>query len=192
MIIRIDNLITNWMNDNTENKMRNKMKNQIKYLMLGALMAFQFSASAQTLSENIKILEPLLSEKWIGDMKSPDGQQTFKVSLCYKPIWGGEVIEYTRSNPDRNTYQEGHFYWDINEKKIIFISVSNKGGALNADVTIEEGKITLRGSVTINNKSFDYKNTFEFTPDGKMIDRWFQNASGTWQSGHVIEFIKTK
>jgi hypothetical protein len=168
------------------------MKKQITYLMLVAIMAFQFSASGQTLSENLKILEPLLNEKWVGDMKSPDGSQTFKVSLSYEPIWGGEVIKYTRSNPDRNTYQEGHFYWDINEKNIIFMSVSNKGGALKADVTIEEGKITLRGSATINNKSFDYKNTFEFTSDGKMIDRWFQNASGTWQSGHVIEFIKSK
>jgi len=168
------------------------MKKQIMYLMLGALMTFQFSASGQTLSENLKVLEPLLSEKWIGDMKSPDGQQTFKVTLSYLPIWGGEVIKYARSNPDRNTYQEGYFYWDINEKKIIFLSVSNKGGAMKADVTIEDGIITLRGSATINNKSFDYKNTFEFTSDGKMIDRWFQNASGTWQSGHVIEFIKTR
>ena len=168
------------------------MKKQIKYIMFATIMAFHLSASGQILSENLKDLEPLLSEKWIGDMKSPDGRQTFKVSLSYVPIWGGEVIRYSRSNPDRNTYQEGHFYWDINEKKIIFISVSNKGGAMKGDVTIEDGKITLKGSATVNNKTFDYKNTFEFTPDGKMIDRWFQNASGTWQSGHVIEFIKTR
>jgi hypothetical protein len=172
--------------------MKISMKNQIKYLLLGTIVAFQYSASAQTLSENLKILEPLLSEKWVGDMKSPDGSQTFKVSLSYEPIWGGEVIKYSRSNPDRNTYQEGHFYWDINEKKIIFLSVSNKGAAMKADVIIEDGKITLKGSATINNKTFDYKNTFEFTPEGKLIDRWFQNALGTWHPGHVIEFIKSR
>jgi hypothetical protein len=158
------------------------MTKLIKYIMLGTILALQFSVSGQTLSENLKILEPLLSEKWIGDMKSPDGSQTFKVSLSYEPIWGGEVIKYSRSNPDRNTYQEGYFYWDINEKIIVFFSVNNKGGALKSDVSIEDGKITLRSSATINSKTFDYKNTFEFTPDGKLIDRWFQNASGTWQS----------
>lgn len=168
------------------------MKKQIKYLMLGTFLAFQFSTSGQTSNENLKILEPLLCEKWIGDMKSPDGTQTFKVSLSYEMIWNGEAVKYSRSNPERNTFTEGYFYWDVEEKKIVFLSVSNKGRSSKGYVSIEERKITIQGSATIQNRAFDYKNTFEFTSDGKMIDRWFQNASGTWQPGHVIEFIKSK
>jgi hypothetical protein len=78
----------------------------------------------------------------------------------------------------------------VNEKKIIFLSVSNRGGALKADVSLEGEKISLKGSTTVQNRNFDFRNTFEFTSDGKMVDRWFQNASGSWQPGHVIEFFK--
>ena len=133
----------------------------------------------------------MLCKKWVGEMKSPDGKQSFKVTLSYEPIWNGEVVKFSRSNPERKTFSEGYFYWDDNEKKIVFFSVSNRrGGAMNAYVFIEDGKITLKGVATIQNKTFDYKNTFEFTSDGRMIDKWFQNALGPWQPGHVIEFKK--
>ena len=48
MIIRIDNLITNWMNDNTENKMRNKMKKVIVSLVI----LFQVSITNSQTSQN--------------------------------------------------------------------------------------------------------------------------------------------
>jgi len=146
----------------------------------------------QTLNENLKILEPLLCKNWVGDMKSPDGKQSFRVSLSYEPIWNGDAVKFSRSNPERKTFSEGYFYWDVNEKKIVFLSVSNRGGSMKADVCIEDGKITLKGITTLQNITYDYKNTFEFTSDGKMIDRWFQNASGSWDAGHVVEFIKNE
>ena len=148
------------------------------------------SLMEQTLNENLMILKPMLCKNWIGDMKSPDGKQTFKVSLSYEAIWNGEAIKFSRSIPERNGFSEGYFYWDVNEKKIISLSISNRGGAMKAEVSIEDGKITLKGVATIQNRTFDYKNTFEFSSDGKMIDRWFQNASGQWSPGHVIEFVK--
>jgi hypothetical protein len=52
--------------------------------------------------------------------------------------------------------------------------------------------VTVQGKVVFPDRTFDYKNTFEFMPDGKMIDRWFQNAFGPWQPGHVVEFIEQK
>ena len=171
-------------------QMKRVLGASIIILFLSTLMSSRAAQDGTALNENLKILEPLLHKNWAGDMKSPDGKRTFKVSLSCEPIWNGEVIKYSRSNPDRNTFSEGYFYWDVNEEKITFLSVSNRGGAMKADVSKEDGKISLKGSTTIQNRTFDYRNTFEFTSDGKMIDRWFQNASGSWQSGHVIEFMK--
>jgi hypothetical protein len=159
-------------------------------LFLSIRMSSQDAQDGTALNENLKVLEPMLHKNWVGDMKSPDGMQTFKVSLSCEPIWNGEVIKYSRSNPERNTFSEGYFYWDVSEKKITFLSVSNRGGAMKADVSMEDGKISFKGSATVQNRTFEYRNTFEFTSDGKMVDRWFQNASGSWQPGHVIEFIK--
>jgi len=150
----------------------------------------QADKAGQILNDKLKILEPMLHKNWIGDMKSPDGKQTFKVTISCETIWNGEVIKYSRSNLDRKTYSEGYFYWDVNEKKIIFLSVSNRGGAMKADVSFEDGMITLKGRTTIQDKTFDYRNTFQYSAAGNLIDRWFQNFSGSWQPGHVIEFVK--
>jgi hypothetical protein len=166
------------------------MKTKLKCLLLFVtiLIGFQLSSFSQTLNEKLKFLEPMLGNIWEGEMKSPDGTKSFKVTLSYEAIWNGEVIKFSRYNPELKYFTEGYIYWDDETSKVTFFSVSSRGGASMADITIEEGKITLKGQLTMRDKTFDYKNTFEFTPDGKMIDRWFQNAFGPWQSGHVIEF----
>jgi hypothetical protein len=171
-------------------KMKKVPLASIIMLFLSTMISSHAAQAGTALNENLKFLAPMLHKNWAGDMKSPDGKQTFKVGISCEPIWNGEVIKYSRSNPERNTFSEGYFYWDVGEKKIIFLSVSNRGGAMKADVSKEDGKISLKGSTTIQNRTFDFRNTFEFTADGNMVDRWFQNASGSWQPGHVIEFMK--
>ena len=159
--------------------------------ILVLLVVFHLSSGGQILSENLKVLGPLVDKTWVGELKSPDGKTVSKVSLRYESLWNGAAVKVSRSNPDRKSFSEGYFYWDKEEKKIGFFSVNNIGGPVKADVSIEDGKVCLKGSVTISGKSFDFKNTFEFLPDGKMVDRWYQNASGSWQPGHVIEFIES-
>jgi hypothetical protein len=148
------------------------------------------SNSAQILTEKLKFLEPMLGKNWVGDMKSPDGKKSFKVTLCYQSIWNGEVVKYSTTNVELNYYSEGYFYFDDVTKSVKSFLVSSRGGAMMADVLVEEGKITLKGQTTMMDKTFDYKNTFEFTTDGKMIDSWFQNAFGPWKPGHVVEYTK--
>jgi hypothetical protein len=59
-------------------------------------------------------------------------------------------------------------------------------------VSVENGVLTVRGTIAFPERTFDFKNTFEFAAEGKMIERWFQNASGSWQPGHVVEFVEKK
>ncbi|MDH4272977.1 MAG: hypothetical protein OEW18_13475 [Candidatus Aminicenantes bacterium] len=152
------------------------------------LVVFHLFSGGQTLGENLKILEPLVGRTWVGELKSPDGKAASKVVLRYEFLWNGAAVKVFRSNPDRKSFSEGYFYWDVEEKKIGFFSVNNIGAPVKADVSLEEGKVCLKGSATIKGRTFDFKNTFEFLPDGKMVDRWYQNASGSWHAGHVIEF----
>ncbi|MDH4270808.1 MAG: hypothetical protein OEW18_02395 [Candidatus Aminicenantes bacterium] len=154
------------------------------------LVVFHLSSGGQALNENLRVLGPLVGKTWVGDFRSPDGKTVSKVSLRYESLWNGAVVKVSRSNLDRKSFSEGYFYWSNEEKKIGFFMVNNIGGPVKADVSFEDGKVCLKGSVTISGKSFDFKNTFEFLPDGKMVDRWYQNASGSWQAGHVIEFIE--
>jgi hypothetical protein len=141
----------------------------------------------------------MLNNKWAGMLKAPDGSREFKVIREYKSVWEGNVIKCTKTNYELDNFGEGYFYWDDVVKKIAYFFIENKAVFLKGYVTIEENVITVEGKMTWPQQpnpsvkqSFDFKNTFEFTVDGKMIDSWFQNAFGSWRSGHVIEFAVEK
>lgn len=70
MIIRIDNLITNWLNDNTENKMKNKMKKVIVSLVI----FFQVSIANSQTSQNDM---PVLKGPYLGQTPPGNKSQIF-------------------------------------------------------------------------------------------------------------------
>ena len=100
------------------------------------------------------------------------------------------MIHYSRSIPDFPFFLEGYIYWDVNEQKVCLMSINSRGNANRGIVTLEKGIITVSGRMTMNGKTYDYRNSFEFGAAGKLIDRWFQNMTGSWQAGHVIEFVR--
>jgi len=156
------------------------------------LLAFESLSYCQTDNKNLKILEPLLNKKWVGELKSPDGSASFKTSHEFTLIGNGSVVKYTEITPVLNSVSEGYFYWDRDENKVALFIINGKGDYRDGFVSIEEGLITVKGIINFPERKFDYKNTFEFTAGGKMIDRWFQNAFGSWQPGHVLELTVEK
>jgi len=152
----------------------------------------QIQAAVPPLSSQLKILEPLVNRHWVGEMKSPDGSRAFKTDRNFQVVWDGSVVRYTSSIPEIDSFSEGHFYWDREAKKVAVVIFSTRGVIQRGTVSVENGVLTVQGTMVFPDRTFDYKNIFEFTPDGKMIDRWFQNAFGPWQPGHVIEFVEKK
>lgn len=146
-----------------------------------------FTQSTQSLDEKLKILEPMLNKIWEGELKSPDGTMAYKTVQKYEMMWEGKAIKYTSSIPELKSYSEGYFYWDRDEEKIAVIIINTNGIYNKGYVSIEEEKITIRGKINFPERSFDFRNSFEFLSENKMIDRWFQNAFGPWQNGHVVE-----
>jgi hypothetical protein len=47
------------------------------------------------------------------------------------------------------------------------MSVNSRGNADRGVVTLEDGMITVRGRATMNGKTYDYRNTFEVSADGR-------------------------
>jgi len=162
----------------------------VAFLLL--LTVWPYRAGAQQVHENLKILEPLLNKTWAGELKSPDGNKSWETIYNYVPLWDGTVVKFTGSTPGRDANSEGYFYWDRDEQKIAVLVVNNKGIYNRGFITVEEGVLTIQGQISFPERTFNFKNTFEFTPDGKMIDRWFQNAFGSWMAGHVIEFTSNE
>jgi hypothetical protein len=148
---------------------------------------------AEGLHEKLIFLEPLLGPPWQGEFTLADGsKRTLPITQAYEALWDGKVIHYTRSLPDFPFFSEGYIYWDTNEQKVCLMTINSRGNADRGIVTLEKGTITVSGRMTMDGKTYDYRNTFEFGADGKLIDRWFQNMTGSWQPGHVIEFARDR
>ena len=150
--------------------------------------AIQVPAASRIPSDPLKILEPLVNRHWVGEMKSPDGSRTFKTDRNFQIVRDGSAVRYTSSIAEIDSFSEGYFYWDREAQKVAVLVLSSRGVVERGTVSIENGVLTIQGTMAFPGRTFDFKNTFEFTADGKMIDRWFQNASGPWQPGHVVEF----
>lgn len=173
------------------------MKTNIKRSFITVLMLLisVLIINGQTLSEKLDPLKPFLNKPWKGILKSPDGKDELIVNRTFEIVKNGNVIKCTKINKELDSFGEGFFYWNDIEKKIAFFFIESKGVFQIGFVTVENNIVTIEGTMTwpqqLNpnvKQSYDFKNTFEFTSDGKMIDKWFQNAFGPWQPGHVIEF----
>lgn len=170
------------------------MKIEIKNFISTFLIIFftaELTMHAQSLCKELKIFEPLINKEWNGELKSPDGTASWKTTHIFTLLWDGTIIKFTGRTPDRNSNSEGYIYWDRGVQKIAVLIVHNKGIYQRGLVEAENGKIIIKGTISFPERTFDFKNTLEITADGKLIDRWFQNAFGDWRPGHVIEF-KTK
>jgi len=173
-----------------EKEMKSKARLATLFLFLVVFPGLASSQSPAGLIEPLAFLKPFLaSTERQGQMKlPPDGSKTATVIQKYEVLWDGKVIRYTRSVVDLGFFAEGFFYWDQNEKQVLHFVVNSRGNADRGTVTLDNGLITVSGKLTMAGKTFDFRNTFEFAPDGKMVDRWFQNMTGEWNAGHVVEF----
>lgn len=157
---------------------------------------FNGNLISQEINQKLTILKPLFNKTWEGKLKAPDGSVEFSVVKTFNLFDKGNIIKVTSANRDMEEYGEGYFYWDDLEKKIAFFFVESSGVFETGFVTSEgnmiiiEGKMTWPGQVNLQVKqSYDFKNTFEFTTENTMTDKWYMNAFGPWRTGHVIEFV---
>lgn len=156
-------------------------------IIIIVIICYSISTYAQSLSEKLKILEPLAGKKWTGMLKSPDGKNSWKTTHEFSVIWDGKVVKYKGATPEIKSYSEGFYVWDeLQGKIVVFISSSN-GVYSSGYISVEGNIFTITGVINFPERKFDFKNTFELTPDGKLIDKWFQNAFGPWRPGHVVE-----
>jgi hypothetical protein len=159
---------------------------------LSICVVFSGPAFAQSLSSNLKPIEKLLHKKWVGMLKAPDGSAEWRTTREYITNSTGMIVNVNESTPDRNSSGEGFFYWDSDQKKIAFFMINERGIVTQGTVNSREDGFEVEGTITFPDRKFSFRNTFEFTSDGKMIDRWFQNAFGDWRAGHVITFEAEK
>jgi len=173
--------------------------NRIMVAGIYILSILSLTVYSQPLDQNLKSLEPFLNIKWAGILRAPNGSES-KIILAFESLAEGKIVKFRRDNIERMVFAEGYFYWNDIEKKIAYFSIGTGGNVaegfvkVEANVLIIEGKAILQKPLPLpsGKQSFEFRNEFEYTADGKLIDRYFQNATGTMHPGHVIEFISEK
>lgn len=144
------------------------------------------------LSDELTILKPMVDKKWVGKIAALDGSGYLDIVREYKVILDGKAIRISNYCHELDNYSEGFIYWDTAEKKIRLTTINNKGTSQNAYVSEEDGRILFHGTIGFTSRSLEFKNYFEFSDEGKMIDRWFRYEDDEWKAGHTVELTVEK
>jgi len=160
------------------------------------LLAFAALVAAQSPDPHLAPFAPVVGKQWRGQLAAPDGSASFATECRFESVWEGRAIRLSRSTPALDSFEEGWIYWDDVAKKPAFFSIQSRGVVTLGFVTVEDRRFTFEGQMTwptpppnpAIRQRYEIRNTLELTTATAMTDRWFQNAFGPWQPGHVIAF----
>jgi hypothetical protein len=136
------------------------------------------------LRRELDILKPLVGKTWICDWKDPSARQTLHLVCRYEPMHNGKVLGYYQECRELNSQTDGYYYYDPDKKEIAFLMLTNNGNFAVGNVKAEGGKILEYGHVTFPNEKFEFRNTYELTANGELVDQFFSFENGEWRAGH--------
>ena len=168
------------------------MKNNIRIAIcsvISVLLSFSF-IFGQKLDDELLLLAPLTNKNWEGKM--PRFGEGAKRLVRWEVIWDGKAVRQITEIKKINFITETYYFWDPDQQEIGLFSLSSNGSFLRGHVKEDQGKILMYGMATYPESRLKFKNTFELTEDGKLIDRWFTFQEGEWKPGHTFELSENK
>ena len=156
-------------------------------LMIFAVLLAGAQASGQaevTLRKELDILKRLVGKTWICEWKDPSGRQTLHLVCRYEPMHDGKVLRFYQECRELNSQTDGYYYYDPDKKEIAFLSLTNNGNFAVGNVKAEGGNILEYGHVTFPNEKLEFRNTYELTANGELVDQFFSFENGEWRAGH--------
>ncbi len=164
------------------------------FVLLLLLRSFNLIC-AQDFNPRLASFLPLAGKTWEGDLLSPDGEKISTVVLTFELFGEGNALKIRRQSSFNGMVGEGFFYWNDVEAEIHSFFIEQSGVFQTGSVAWAGNTFTIEGIMTWPTKkeqgvkqSYGFKNSFELTPEGNLIDRWFMNAFGPWLPGHTIVF----
>ena len=136
------------------------------------------------LRKELDILKPLVGRNWKSEWKDPSGQQTLHLVRRYEPMHDGKILRFYQECRELNSQTDGYYYYDPDKKEIAFLQLTNNGNFAVGNVKAEGGKILKYGHVTFPNEKFEFRNTYELTAHGELVDQFFSFENGEWRAGH--------
>jgi hypothetical protein len=142
---------------------------------------------AQDLDEHLQLMKPFTGKVWESQMEGLRGEGSLTNHREWSVVWGGKAIKYSSRTEKLNLSQEGYFFWDPDKQEIGMFTLNSEGRFQQGYVKEEGGKILMYGFLTMGDRRLEYRNYFELTEDGRMLDSWYRFEDGEWKAGHAVE-----
>ncbi len=106
--------------------------------------------------------------------------------LKIKSILDGNVFVISKTVEELKFEMETIFYWDPYLEQHSFHSFTNKGQVSKGSVSFASDRIVLIGENLEAKLKSKFKQSFYFSEDGTMEDRFYLYIKGEWKQRHLI------
>ena len=148
------------------------------------MQLFCFGQNEANLRKELEKLKPLLGKTWTSEMKDPSRQKTLHLTSTYEVMHGGKILKYHQECKELNVQTDGYFYYDPDKKEIAYLTLKSNGNITIGKVKEENGNLLLYGHVIFSDRKLEFRNTYEITTKGEIIDKYFRFERGEWRAGH--------
>jgi hypothetical protein len=161
------------------------MKKQIFVVTLVLLAGvYALGRNEAALRKELDILKPLVGKTWVCEMTDPSGRQSLHMLRRYEAMHDGKILRIHQECTELNSQTDGYYYYDPAKKETAFLALTNNGNFAVGNVKEEGGKILEYGHVTFPDEKLEFRNTYELTSKGDVVDQFFSLENGQWKAGH--------
>ena len=161
------------------------MKKLNLIIFIGLLIsAYCLGNDEVSLRKELDILKPFVGKTWVSEDTHPSGQMKLHFIIRLEPEHDGKILKYYGECEELKIRTDGYYYYDPDKKEIAFLWLSSNGNITVGNMKEEDGKILAYGFGIFPDRKLAFRNTYEFTPDGKLRDNFFRFEDGEWKAGH--------
>jgi len=131
---------------------------------------------------------PFLGTDWIGHFTSSPAPP-FEHAITWDLALSGQVVRWLKTVDEIGFEMETHFYWDRIRETVAFVQLCNNGAHGTGTAAIMDGTLTLVGVAMQSSGAVEFRQTFERSEDGTLVDRYYTRAGSTWLPEHVILYV---
>ena len=121
--------------------------------------------------------------------RHPSGQMVLHMKIQTEKMHNGKILKFHKETKELNNQSDGYFYYDPDKKEIAFLFLTSNGNIQVGNAREEDGKILKYGYVIFPDRKLEFRQTLEFTADGKLQDNYFRSEDGEWKAGHSVTCV---
>jgi len=148
------------------------------------MSAYCLGQNEVSLRKELDILKPFAGKRWFCESTDPSGQMTLHLLRRFEPMHDGKILKLYGECKELKIRTDGYYYYDPDKKEIAFLWLTSNGNITVGNVKEEDGKILAYRYAIFPDQKLEFRNTYEFTSDGKLHDKWFSFEGREWKAGH--------